>query len=85
MSDRFDPWLQLCLHIHYIHLLLTNTMQTKAVPGRASTLVIGGGPAGIVSLKYIQEYGPQLGLQGEDDGEQPVLVEMEAEIGGTFR
>ncbi|EIW68505.1 hypothetical protein TREMEDRAFT_69401 [Tremella mesenterica DSM 1558] len=49
-------------------------------PGHTSTLIIGGGPAGLVSLKYVLEYGPRW-----DEGEAPVLVEMEPEIGGTFR
>lgn len=56
----------------------------RSLPSRASTLVIGGGPAGIVSLKYLQEYGGRLGLE-EDAQDGPVLVEMEGEIGGTFR
>ncbi|WVQ79764.1 hypothetical protein IAT38_001864 [Cryptococcus sp. DSM 104549] len=49
-------------------------------PQRTSTLVIGGGPAGIVGLKYTVEYGETWAR-----GEEPVLVEMESEIGGTFR
>lgn len=65
--------------------LSTITMQSKPFPTHTSTLVIGGGPAGIVSLKYVQEYGRKFGLQGDGDGEDPVLVEMEAEIGGTFK
>lgn len=60
-------------------------MQPRAIPQRTSTLIIGGGPAGIVSLKYVQEYGPRFGLQNEGDNEPPVLVEMESEIGGTFK
>ncbi|WVF67693.1 hypothetical protein IAT40_002452 [Kwoniella sp. CBS 6097] len=47
---------------------------------RASTLVVGGGPAGLVSLKYAVEYGDRW-----EEGEEPVLVEMEDDIGGTFR
>ncbi|WVO14601.1 hypothetical protein L204_102236 [Cryptococcus depauperatus] len=49
-------------------------------PTRTSTLIIGGGPAGLVSLKYAIEYG-QPWLKGEE----PILVEMKEEIGGTFR
>lgn len=60
-------------------------MQPSPFPTRVSTLVIGGGPAGVVSLKYLREYGTKFGLQGDGDGEEPVLVEMEAEIGGTFK
>ncbi|WRT68738.1 uncharacterized protein IL334_005718 [Kwoniella shivajii] len=52
----------------------------RDLPKRASTLVIGGGPAGLVSLKYTVEYGEKW-----TDGEEPVLVEMESEIGGTFK
>lgn len=48
------------------------------LPTHTSTLVIGGGPAGLVSLKYLLEY-------GTGDEEDPVLVEMEDDIGGTFR
>ncbi|WWD19371.1 hypothetical protein CI109_103831 [Kwoniella shandongensis] len=53
---------------------------TTIFPKRTSTLVIGGGPAGLVSLKYVVEYGERW-----NEGEEPVLVEMESEIGGTFR
>lgn len=53
---------------------------TLPIPTHTSTLVIGGGPAGIVSLKYLLEYGPEYAK-----GEEPVLVEMEEELGGTFR
>lgn len=60
-------------------------MRSTSFPTHTSTLVIGGGPAGIVSLKYLKEYGPVFGLQGNENGEAPVLVEMEAEIGGTFK
>lgn len=49
------------------------------LPSHTSTLVIGGGPAGIVSLKYLVESGDYA------LGEEPVCVEMESEIGGTFR
>jgi len=52
----------------------------SGLPSHTSILVVGGGPAGLVSLKYALEYGPKW-----DDGEEPVLVEMESEIGGTFR
>ncbi|WWC90360.1 uncharacterized protein L201_005293 [Kwoniella dendrophila CBS 6074] len=55
-------------------------MSTSYLPERASTLVIGGGPAGLVSLKYAVEYGEKW-----NQGEEPILVEMESEIGGTFR
>ncbi|WWC71229.1 uncharacterized protein I206_105182 [Kwoniella pini CBS 10737] len=51
-----------------------------AIPKKASTLIIGGGPAGLVSLKYVVEYGERW-----LEGEEPFLVEMESEIGGTFR
>jgi dimethylaniline monooxygenase (N-oxide forming) len=44
-----------------------------------SALVIGGGPAGLVSLKYLKEFTKWV------DGETPILVEQEEEIGGTFR
>lgn len=53
---------------------------SESLPNRCSTLIIGGGPAGLVSLKYLVEYGPEWAT-----GEEPVLVEMEPEIGGTFR
>lgn len=56
------------------------TSSSSILPERTSTLVIGGGPSGIVSLKYLREYGPKW-----TEGEEPVLVEMEDEIGGTFR
>ena len=49
-------------------------------PSKTSLLVIGGGPAGLVSLKYFLEYGP-----GFEEDEKPMLVEMESDIGGTFR
>lgn len=55
-------------------------MAGSTVPVRTSTLVIGGGPAGLVSLKYLLEYGPE-----SPEGEEPILVDMESEIGGTFR
>jgi len=48
-------------------------------PEYTSALVIGGGPAGLVSLKYLQEE------QSWIEGEEPILVEQEGEIGGTFR
>jgi hypothetical protein len=41
-------------------------------PEQTSTLIIGGGPSGLVSLKYATEYGPTWAT-----GEEPVLVEME--------
>lgn len=44
-----------------------------------SALVIGGGPAGLVSLKYLVNHTEWV------EGEDPVLVEQEGEIGGTFR
>lgn len=50
------------------------------LPRLISTLIVGGGPAGIVSLKYTIEYG---GAWSTD--EEPLLIEMEPEIGGTFR
>lgn len=61
-------------------------MSPPSLPARTSTLVMGGGPAGIVSLKYLLEYGLKFGLSkdGEEE-ENPVLVEMEQEIGGTFK
>lgn len=49
-------------------------------PRQISTLVVGGGPAGIVSLKYTVEYG-----EAWSEGEEPLLIDMESEIGGTFR
>lgn len=49
-------------------------------PRLISTLVVGGGPAGIVSLKYTSEYG-----EAWSSDEEPLLIEMEPEIGGTFR
>lgn len=55
-------------------------MPSESLPRRCSTLVIGGGPAGIVALKYLAEYDPEWAA-----GEEPVLVEMESEIGGTFK
>lgn len=61
-------------------------MNSEAIPRQLSTLIIGGGPAGLVSLKYALEYGTDLGLGKPDaDGERVALVEMESEIGGTFR
>ncbi|KAK8854495.1 hypothetical protein IAR55_003233 [Kwoniella newhampshirensis] len=53
---------------------------SSPLPKRASTLIVGGGPAGLVSLRYVVEYGERW-----SEGEEPLLVEMEAEIGGTFR
>ncbi len=53
---------------------------SPSLPDRTSTLIIGGGPSGLVSLKYVLEYGPRW-----DVGDESVLVEMESEIGGTFR
>lgn len=50
-------------------------------PTHTSSLVIGGGPAGIVSLKYLSCEGSAEWLKGEE----PVLVEQESELGGTFR
>jgi dimethylaniline monooxygenase (N-oxide forming) len=50
-----------------------------SLPSRTAVLVIGGGPSGIVALKYALET-----LQYEP-GEEPVLVESEPELGGTFR
>ncbi|WWC63622.1 uncharacterized protein I303_106227 [Kwoniella dejecticola CBS 10117] len=52
----------------------------RSLPRKTSTLVIGGGPAGLVSLKYAVEFGERW-----SEGEEPILVEMEREIGGTFR
>lgn len=54
-------------------------MVTQRLPERVSTLVIGGGPAGLVALKYLVEQFPS------SDDESPLLVEMEGDIGGTFR
>jgi dimethylaniline monooxygenase (N-oxide forming) len=56
------------------------TSTTPPLPSCASTLIIGGGPSGLVALKYLLEYGPAWRA-----GDDPVLVEMEPEIGGTFR
>ncbi|KIR28167.1 dimethylaniline monooxygenase [Cryptococcus deuterogattii 99/473] len=50
------------------------------LPRLISTLIVGGGPAGIVSLKYTIEYG-----EAWSTDEEPLLIEMEPEIGGTFR
>ena len=50
-----------------------------ALPEHTSTLVIGGGPAGLVALKYALRHSEW------NEGDEPVLVEMEDEIGGTFR
>ncbi|ODO05732.1 hypothetical protein I350_04793 [Cryptococcus amylolentus CBS 6273] len=55
-------------------------MSTIESQPRTSTLVIGGGPAGLVGLKYAVQYGTAWA-----QGERPYLVEMEPEIGGTFR
>ena len=55
--------------------------QNPRYPTHTSALVIGGGPAGIVSLKY-------LSCESATEwpaGEEPVLVEQESELGGTFR
>jgi hypothetical protein len=50
-------------------------------PTHTSALVIGGGPAGLVSLKYLScEAAAEW-----PSGEEPVLVEQESELGGTFR
>lgn len=57
-----------------------SSQPSSALPARASTLIIGGGPSGLVSLKYAREYGPRWA-----EGEGPVLVEMEGDVGGTFR
>lgn len=53
--------------------------ELHALPAHTSTLVIGGGPAGLVALKYALLHTTW------DEGEDPVLVEMEDGIGGTFR
>lgn len=50
-----------------------------SLPARTSLLVIGGGPSGIVALKYA------LQTLTWESGEAPVLVEAEPELGGTFR
>lgn len=50
-------------------------------PTHTSALVIGGGPAGLVSLKYLScEAAAEW-----PSGEEPVLVEQESKLGGTFR
>lgn len=54
-------------------------MVTSPFPSYTSALVIGGGPAGLVSLKYLKHHTTWI------DGEDPILVEQETEIGGTFR
>lgn len=59
-----------------------------SLPETLSALIIGGGPSGIVSLKYLLEYGPRLGLVERkeiENGGGVMAVEMEGEIGGTFR
>jgi dimethylaniline monooxygenase (N-oxide forming) len=58
------------------------------LPDRVSALVVGGGPAGLVSLKYLIEYGPKLDLISKSDidaGRGVLAVEMEDDVGGTFR
>ena len=58
------------------------------LPDTVQALVIGAGPSGLVSLKYLIEYGPQLGLVSREAiarGTGVLGVEMESEIGGTFR
>lgn len=50
-------------------------------PSHTSTLVVGGGPAGLVSLKYLSREAGSEWVEGEE----PVLVEQESELGGTFR
>lgn len=54
-------------------------MAASPFPAYTSALVIGGGPAGLVSLKYLKHHTKWI------DGEDPILVEQESEIGGTFR
>jgi hypothetical protein len=56
-----------------------HTMADPSFPSYTSALVIGGGPAGLVSLKYLKTHTTWI------DGEEPLLVEQEFEIGGTFR
>lgn len=59
-----------------------------AFPDTLDVLVVGAGPSGLVSLKYLIEYGPSLGIvsrEAIEDGTGVLGVEMEAEIGGTFR
>lgn len=63
-------------------------MTLTSLPERVSALVVGGGPAGIVSLKYLIEYGPKLGIVSKEEienGSGVLGVEMEDDIGGTFR
>ena len=59
-----------------------------SLPESVQALVIGAGPSGLVSLKYLIEYGPSLGLVSAErirNGTGVLGVEMEADIGGTFR
>jgi cation diffusion facilitator CzcD-associated flavoprotein CzcO len=56
-----------------------HTMTDPSFPSNTSALVIGGGPAGLVSLKYLKNHTTWI------DSEEPLLVEQESEIGGTFR
>jgi hypothetical protein len=65
---------------HHSDVPTQSPQPSTALPARASTLIIGGGPSGLVSLKYAREYGPSWA-----EGEGPVLVEMEGDVGGTFR
>jgi len=43
--------------------------------------VIGGGPSGLVTLKYLLQAHLQLGIEPIE----AVLFEAEAKVGGTFR
>lgn len=59
--------------------MTADPIEQDPLPAHTSTLVVGGGPAGLVALKYAL-------LHSEwTEGNEPVLVEMEDEIGGTFR
>jgi dimethylaniline monooxygenase (N-oxide forming) len=63
-------------------------MPSDALTDTVEALVVGAGPSGLVSLKYLLEYGPPLGLVSRSAiaaGTGVLGVEMEAEIGGTFR
>lgn len=58
---------------------MTRSNLVPAYPSHTSALVIGGGPAGIVSLKYLKCHTTW------PAGDEPVLLEQESELGGTFR
>lgn len=55
------------------------------MPTRRS-LIIGAGPAGLVSLKTLLHFPPSLSPNDDDDEPQfdPLIIEAAEAIGGTF-